>query len=119
MSATATTAAAAATTNGVYSWCDAKAAAVHRRPSTPAPTTSAATRRLATTPVKLAAQLHHNRKPKQAMPPRNALKKQQEAMLKTRASVMGLDKSKSTAEATLTYMQQIATAFMEDMPKLL
>ncbi|CAK4086921.1 unnamed protein product [Aphanomyces euteiches] len=104
------TAAAASLSTGTYSWCADKTSTVQRRQSV-----SLTKRSIASTASTKANSLNkasQNATTKRAMPPRNALKKQHDAMLKTRSDQSALVKQ---TEAVM----QWATAFMGDVPHLI
>ncbi|ETV79209.1 hypothetical protein H257_07278 [Aphanomyces astaci] len=96
----------------LYSWCDALAATALRRPAVAVPRPSVSNTRT----------MHRaGRTSKQVMPPRNALKKQQESMAKSRASsVKGSGgASKSVAYSSIMQQAKLATAFLCVVPKLM
>ncbi|KAF0775585.1 hypothetical protein AaE_000715 [Aphanomyces astaci] len=99
----------------LYSWCDSLAATALRRPAVAVPVVRRPN-------VSNTRTMHRaGRTSKQVMPSRNALKKQQESMAKSRASSVkgSCGASKSVAYSSIMQQAKLATAFLGVVPKLM
>ncbi|ETW00094.1 hypothetical protein H310_07519 [Aphanomyces invadans] len=95
----------------LYSWCDASAATTTRRPVVPVPTRA---NKPSARPIQ-----RHTRPTKQVMPPRNAMKRQQEAMANTRATMLNRSGVSQTVTDTIIQKAKFASAFLGVVPKLM